>query len=76
MVVSFIPGRVRLRLPELKNESLAAAVLAYIQAVPGVTRAEIKSLTGSFLIEYDPAVLPTEKLIALGNAALGGKLSL
>jgi copper chaperone CopZ len=76
MVVSFIPGRVRLRVPELKNESLAAAVLACVQAVPGVTRAEIKTLTGSFLIEYDPAVLPTEKLRELGNAAMAGKFPL
>jgi hypothetical protein len=74
MIVSFVPGRVRLRVPELKNETLAAVVLARVQGIPGVTRAEIKSLTGSFLIEYDPAILPTEKLIELGGAALEGKL--
>ncbi|MDR1566285.1 MAG: heavy-metal-associated domain-containing protein [Treponema sp.] len=70
MIVSFIPGRVRLRLQELKNETLAARVLARIQEVPGITGAEIKTLTGSLLVEYKTELLSTEQLIALGKAAL------
>ncbi|MDR1909796.1 MAG: ATPase P [Spirochaetaceae bacterium] len=70
MIVSFVPGRVRLRLALLKNESLAAGVLAEVKAIPGVTGAEVKPLTGSLLIEYDPALLGIEELEALGRAAL------
>jgi hypothetical protein len=70
MIVSFIPGRFRLRLVELKNEALAARALPQILAVPGITRAEIKTLTGSLLVEYDPEIIPTEKLLEMGKAAL------
>lgn len=70
MIVSFIPGRVRLRLKELKNEALAARVLPQIQAVPGITGVEIKAITGSLLIEYNTEVISSEKLIELGKAAL------
>ncbi|MDR1306572.1 MAG: ATPase P [Treponema sp.] len=67
MIVSFIPGRVRLRLPELKNPVLAAELLPRIRAVPGVSAAEIKTLTGSLLIQYDPHILSTDQLIELGK---------
>ena len=70
MIVSFIPGRVRLRLPELKDDALAARAIPLIRAIPGITKAEIKTLTGSLLIEYDTAVISTEKLVELGRAAL------
>jgi hypothetical protein len=68
VIVSFVPGRVRLRLPELKNPALTAELLPRIRALPGIRTAEIKTLTGSLLIEYDPGVLSTEKLIELGGA--------
>lgn len=67
MIVSFIPGRVRLRLPELKNQSLAGELLPKIQEIPGVKAVEIKTLTGSLLIEYDPALISTERLLELGR---------
>jgi hypothetical protein len=68
MIVSFVPGRVRLRLPELKNRRLAGELLPRIRAVSGVKAAEIKTLTGSLLIEYDPALISTERLLELGRA--------
>jgi hypothetical protein len=68
VIVSFVPGRLRLRLPELKDPVLAAELLPRIRAVPGLKAAEIKTLTGSLLIEYDPALISTEKLIELGRA--------
>jgi copper chaperone CopZ len=70
VIVSFIPGRVRLRLPELKDDTLAARVILQINAIPGITKAEIKTRTGSLLIEYDTAVISTEELVELGRAAL------
>jgi hypothetical protein len=68
MIVSFVPGRVRLRLPELKNQRLAGELLPKIRAIPGVKAAEIKTLTGSLLIEYDPALISTEGLLERGRA--------
>jgi hypothetical protein len=68
VIVSFIPGRIRLRLPELKNPAVAAELLPLIRAVPGVKAAEIKTLTGSLLIEYDPRMLSTGRIVDLGKA--------
>jgi hypothetical protein len=70
MIVSFIPGRVRLRLAALKDRELADNMLPRIKAIPGITNAEIKTLTGSLLIEYDVTVISTEKLVELGRAAM------
>jgi hypothetical protein len=70
MIVSFCPGRVRIRRAELKDPHLAARILARIRAVPGITAAEIKTMTGSLLIKYDTKILSTEDLLALGREAL------
>jgi hypothetical protein len=67
VIVSFVPGRVRLRLQELKNPALAAELLPLIRAVPGVKAAEIKTLTGSLLIEYDPRILSNGRLAEEGK---------
>jgi hypothetical protein len=75
MIVSFCPGRIRLRFRELKNKSLAAFAEGRIRETPGVTRVEINALTGSVLVEYDPLILPAEKLLERGREELA-KLNL
>ena len=70
MIVSFVPGRIRLRFKELKESAAAENARTRIRETPGITRVEINPLTGSVLIEYDPAVLPTEKLIENGKQEL------
>jgi copper chaperone CopZ len=70
MVVSFIPGRIRLRFKELKNPATACQVSARVKQIPGITNVEIKTITGSILIEYDAKILPTEKLIEKGKEEL------
>ena len=70
MIVSFIPGRIRLRFKELKESAAAESAKARIEETPGITKVEINRLTGSVLIEYDPAILPTEKLVESGKAEL------
>ena len=70
MIVSFVPGRIRLRFKELKESEAAESVKARIKETPGITKVEINQLTGSILIEYNPAVLPTEKLIEGGKQEL------
>ena len=79
MVVSFVPGRIRLRFKELKIIEAAERVKARVVETPGITKVEINSITGSILVEYDPTVLSTEKLIETGKrelARLGIKLDL
>jgi copper chaperone CopZ len=75
VVVSFVPGRVRLRFKELKNGAAAERAKARIEEVPGITKVEVNPLTGGILIEYDPAVLPPEKLAEAGGRELA-KLSI
>lgn len=70
MIVSFCPGRVRLRFAELKNPATAAAALARIKGVAGITNAEVNPRTGSLLIEFDTSILPVEKLLATGKTEL------
>ena len=70
MIVSFVPGRIRLRFKELKESEAAETAEARIKETPGITKVEINRLTGSILIEYDPAVLPTEKLVENGKKEL------
>ena len=60
-----LEGRLRIRLPALRNDHRAAVRLRReVQALPGVTTAETTPLTGSVLIEYDEAQTSTESLLA------------
>jgi copper chaperone CopZ len=70
MLVSFTPGRIRLRFKEVKKPSIAEQVRDKIKNIPGITTIEIKPLTGSILIEYDTKTLPTEQLLKMGRAEL------
>jgi len=70
VIVSFVPGRIRLRFRELKEIEAAESAKARIKETPGITKVDINRLTGSILIEYDPAVLSTEKLIEKGKQEL------
>ena len=70
MIVSYTEGRVRLRFKELQDPATAQMVEQYIKAIEGITAVEIKTITGSILIQYDPAVLPTPALLTKGLEAL------
>jgi hypothetical protein len=70
MIVSFCPGRIRLRFRELKDKTLADTAGARIRETAGISKVEINTLTGSILIEYDLQILPTEKLLELGRREL------
>lgn len=55
-VVHEVPGRLRLRSHRLqRNPALAAAVVARLQASPGVLAAQASERTGSLLIHHDAA---------------------
>jgi len=70
MVVSFTPGRIRLRFKELKGNTAAENVKTRLSEESGITKVEINKVTGSILIEYDQKVLPTEKLVETGKQEL------
>jgi hypothetical protein len=53
MIVSYSPGRIRLRFKELKDKTLAGLAVQRIKKTPGINRAEINPVTGSVLIEHD-----------------------
>jgi hypothetical protein len=53
-----IPGRMRLKLPELRNNAaLAARLRERFAAVTGVQRVVANPRTGSLVIQYDPVTL-------------------
>lgn len=59
-IASDIPGRVRLRLPELKKRSgLCAQVAEAIKAVPGLDHVHVSAITGSILAFYDAGQYPS-----------------
>lgn len=70
MIVSYTEGRVRLRFKELQDPATAVAVEQYIKGIDGIEAVEVKTMTGSILIQYNPAVLPTTILLQKGVAAL------
>jgi hypothetical protein len=66
-VVHAIPGRIRVKLPQIKDDpELARAIPEWFVGVPGIQRVETSALTGSVLLLYDPDRLSPE--------ALGGML--
>lgn len=50
--VHFVPGRLRLKLSELRNQSSASEAEAYIRTVPGVTGVVANPATGSVTINF------------------------
>jgi hypothetical protein len=57
-VVSYFPGRIRLRVDKLKHDpGFAAAVQEKLQDVPGIKKLEVKESTGSILVVYDKKTL-------------------
>ncbi len=53
--VHHVPGRLRVRVPELKNCARKAAALELeLSAISGITDVECRILTGSVIVYYDP----------------------
>jgi copper chaperone CopZ len=79
--IHHIPGRMRVRCASIRrNPAAAPALKADLEKHPGVRSVEIRPLTGSLVIRYDPAtanlaalldVLPATRWTASGPSALG-----
>ena len=67
-VRSFVDGRVRIRHPGLHNEAVAAQAEARMKAIAGVISVECNPVSGSVLLTYDSAVIPKDRLFAIGEA--------
>ena len=65
MITSFFPGRVRLRAPIFKETDMVEKAQAILQKSDAVTHVEHNPITGSVLIEYNPAKVPMEKLVSM-----------
>jgi copper chaperone CopZ len=61
-----IPGRLRVKSPALRyHEHACRAAEAVLRTVPGVTTVSARSLTGSVVVTYDPAILDAAGLLGV-----------
>ena len=75
-VVHALPGRVRIKVRQLKNNiAYAGTIQRYLLEVPGITHLEANPQTGSLLIGYDPTVLEVLTLHPSVSSCLGLSLS-
>jgi len=70
-LVHAIPGRIRLRVPEIKGKpDLTGALQKQLSGFRVVRRVEVNPITGSVLVLYDPA--DTAAIVELGRALFPG----
>src|SRR5712691_10480195 len=66
-IIHALPGRVRVRLPRLKgNASLAGEVERTLTALACIHQVEASTTTGSVLVLYEPRLLESLDLEAIG----------
>lgn len=71
-VVHALPGRVRLKVAQVKgNKTLARRAEKKLAQVPGIKQVEAKANTGSLLIHYDPEVLFAAASMGILEETLG-----
>ncbi len=71
-IVSYVPGRVRLRVKPIKgNRKLAEKAQREISAVPGVKGVTINELTGSVLFRYEKNILGNQEAVDAMFTTLG-----
>jgi copper chaperone CopZ len=59
-----LDGRIRVRFPQLKGSARASAVLRReLRSLDGVTNAQVRPLTGSVLVEFDPDRISTDAVL-------------
>ncbi len=66
---SYVPGRMRMRVPRGTNPSVLQAVVAPLGAVAGVLRVAANTLSGGLLLEFDPEVLELAEIVTVLEAA-------
>jgi copper chaperone CopZ len=72
-VSSFIPGRLRLKVDELRdNESFARQVEAELTAVEAVKSVDANCVSGSLLVKYDRKIIGEQRNVQALSKALAG----
>lgn len=74
-IASSIPGRIRVRDPQLRQAERLERLRAVLAAGEGVTSSEINPTTGSLLLGYDAATVAPEIMEALVDAAVDAELA-
>lgn len=60
-----VPGRLRVRLPEIRRDKNKADEVTRLLDVYGVDRIKVNPVTGSVVITYDPSLTEGEDLLSL-----------
>ena len=63
--VHHVPGRLRVRIPEIRQNAAKAAQVNCLLDVYGVERVKINHLTGSVVATFDPELTSADKLLGL-----------
>jgi len=63
MYVHSLPGRIRIRVPGLKDNSVMAGGIYGLKGLPGIHTLSINTLTGSVLIFYDHTMIDQYQII-------------
>jgi hypothetical protein len=67
-IAHFSPGRLRVRLPEVRRDpQFAQQIEQLLGSIAGIRHIETSPVTGSVLVEYDPDELDIGSLLALGR---------
>ena len=76
ILVSFVPGRLRLKLDHLEQStSLVTDLHERIATLPGINKIEINRTTKSILIKYDQNLFAADHSVAAFQQALERQLS-
>jgi copper chaperone CopZ len=60
-----VPGRLRVRLPEIRKNASKAGEVKCLLDVYGVANLKVNHLTGSVVITFDPSLINAEQLLNL-----------
>lgn len=64
-----VPGRLRIRSPFIKGKNSMQDVEGLLMTIHGINSFDINTLTGSILVNYNPEVVTSKKIISiLGKA--------
>ncbi|MGD9222218.1 MAG: hypothetical protein PVH22_03160 [Desulfobacteraceae bacterium] len=63
--VHYVPGRLRVRIPEIRRDAAKAAKVNCLLDIYGVDHIKVNHLTGSVLVTFDPCLTDKDELLVL-----------
>jgi copper chaperone CopZ len=63
--VHYVPGRLRVRLPEIRRNAAKAAEVNCLLDIYGVDHVKVNHLTGSVVVTFDPSLTDKDELLVL-----------